>query len=108
PSALIQAPRPLAHRTSPRSVQALTEPKLAIEPTPALEPGSSQTKSPLHQDAAPFPLRQRDEAAALLNPAVITGLSPMQTTLQQCGASAAPWLCESPDREASIHSAWMC
>ena len=91
PSAVIQAPCPLvAHRTSVRSAQAFIEPKPGIEPkalaeTKALtEPhrygarifpdqSTSQAKSPRRQDAAPFPARQRDEAVACLNRAVITG-----------------------------------
>jgi hypothetical protein len=116
PSALIQAPCPLAHRGSVRFAQALIKPRLSIEPKLVVEPhplsrqGSPQTKSPRRQDAAPFPARQRDEAAACLNRAVITGLSPLQTTLQECGASAAPRLYESPDQAkagGAIHSARM-
>ena len=77
PSALIQAPCPL--RSPPRMMRG--------GPTPSPQ-GSSQRHATSTMPRQ-LPARQRDCAELPLIRTVTTGLSPMRTTREECGASAA-------------------
>jgi hypothetical protein len=83
---LIQAPCPLR---SPSRASAAVPPRI---------PQGSKSTARNKHDAAPLPARQRTKLKHPLIRAVTTGLSPMQTTREECGASAAQRVPNRPDR----------